>query len=58
LNRARAAAARIREIQKRSQPDPEGWTVKDYINQLGGLFELLAALALERKALRGELRLH
>ncbi|MGH9627602.1 MAG: FitA-like ribbon-helix-helix domain-containing protein [Bryobacteraceae bacterium] len=26
------AAARIREIQKRTKPDPEGWTVKDYIN--------------------------
>ncbi len=29
---AQAAAARIREIQKRSKPDPEGWTIKDYIN--------------------------
>ncbi len=27
-----AAAARIREIQQRSRPDPEGWTVRDYIN--------------------------
>ncbi len=26
------AAARIIEIQNRSQPDPEGWTVQDYIN--------------------------
>ena len=26
------AAARILEIQKRSKPDPEGWTVHDYIN--------------------------
>ena len=26
------AAARILEIQKRSKPDPEGWTVQDYIN--------------------------
>jgi hypothetical protein len=33
FTRAQAAADRIREIQKRSQPDPEGWTVKDYINR-------------------------
>ena len=33
FRRAQAAAARIREIQKRSTPDPEGLTVKDYINQ-------------------------
>ena len=26
------AVARILEIQKRSKPDPEGWTVQDYIN--------------------------
>ena len=26
------AAAHILELQKRVQPDPEGWTVKDYIN--------------------------
>ena len=26
------AAERIREIQKRTKPDPEGWTVSDYIN--------------------------
>jgi hypothetical protein len=26
------AVARIREIQERSMPDPEGWTVRDYIN--------------------------
>lgn len=30
--RAQSAAARIREIQKRVKPDPEGWTIKDYIN--------------------------
>ena len=29
---AREAAARILEIQKRVTPDPEGWTVHDYIN--------------------------
>lgn len=32
FRRARAAAAHIREIQKRSKPDPEGWTVHDYID--------------------------
>lgn len=32
FQRAQAAAARIREIQKRSKPDPEGQTVHDYIN--------------------------
>lgn len=26
------AVARILELQKRVQPDPEGWTVRDYIN--------------------------
>jgi hypothetical protein len=26
------AAARILELQKRVKPDPEGWTVRDYIN--------------------------
>ena len=30
--RAGAAAARILEIQRRVKPDPEGWTVRDYIN--------------------------
>jgi predicted DNA-binding protein len=30
--RAQTAAARIREIQTRVKPDPEGWTIKDYIN--------------------------
>ena len=32
FQRAQAAAARILEIQQRSKPDPEGWTVHDYIN--------------------------
>jgi hypothetical protein len=31
LEKAQAAAARIREIQKRSMPDPDGWIVHDYI---------------------------
>ncbi len=30
--RRQAAAARIREISKNVKPDPEGWTVQDYIN--------------------------
>jgi hypothetical protein len=30
--RAVRAADRILEIQKRVKPDPEGWTVQDYIN--------------------------
>jgi predicted DNA-binding protein len=30
--RAQEAAARIRELQKHVEPDPEGCTVKDYIN--------------------------
>ncbi|HEX3745990.1 MAG TPA: hypothetical protein VHW09_18745 [Bryobacteraceae bacterium] len=29
---ALAAAARILELQKRVQPDPEGWTSRDYID--------------------------
>ena len=29
---AKDAVARILELQKRVKPDPEGWTVKDYIN--------------------------
>lgn len=29
---ARAAIARILEIQKRVKPDPDGWTIRDYIN--------------------------
>jgi hypothetical protein len=33
FKRAQAAAARIRAIQTRSKPDPEGLTVKDYIKQ-------------------------
>ena len=33
LQRAQAAADRIREIQQRSKPDPEGWTVLDYIHR-------------------------
>ena len=33
IRRARAAAVRIREIQTRSKPDPEGWTVHDYIDR-------------------------
>jgi hypothetical protein len=32
FNRARSAAERIREIRERSKPDPEGWTVRDYVN--------------------------
>lgn len=28
-----AAAARIREISSRTKPDPDGWTVQDYINR-------------------------
>ena len=31
-SRARAAADRIFAIQPRSQPDPEGWTIRDYID--------------------------
>ena len=27
------AAARILQLQKRVKPDPEGWTVHDYINR-------------------------
>jgi hypothetical protein len=30
--KAQAAAARILEIQKRVKPDPEGWTIRDYIH--------------------------
>ena len=30
--KAEVAAARILEIQKRVKPDPEGWTVRNYIN--------------------------
>jgi plasmid stability protein len=28
----REAADRILELQKRVKPDPEGWTIRDYIN--------------------------
>ncbi|MGA2182599.1 MAG: hypothetical protein ABSH47_06175 [Bryobacteraceae bacterium] len=30
---AREAAARIFQLQKRVKPDPEGWTVHDYIHR-------------------------
>ncbi len=30
--RRQAAAARIREISQRAKSDPEGWTVRDYID--------------------------
>jgi hypothetical protein len=29
----REAAARILQLQTRVKPDPEGWTVHDYINR-------------------------
>ena len=29
---AQEAVARILELQQHVKPDPEGWTVKDYIN--------------------------
>ena len=32
FHRVQEAAAHILELQKRVKPDPEGWTVKDYIN--------------------------
>ena len=31
LTEKQAAAQRILEIQKRVKPDPEGWTIRDYI---------------------------
>jgi plasmid stability protein len=31
--KSQAAAARILEIQKRVKPDPEGWTIHDYIDR-------------------------
>jgi hypothetical protein len=31
--RRQAAAARIREISQRAKPDPDGWTVQDYIDR-------------------------
>lgn len=30
--RARSAADRIFAIQERSRPDPDGWTIRDYID--------------------------
>lgn len=30
--RAQAAVSRILELQKRVKPDPEGWTIRDYID--------------------------
>jgi hypothetical protein len=30
--RAKAAVDRILEIQGRSKPDPDGWTIRDYID--------------------------
>lgn len=30
--KTRAAAEGILELQKSVQPDPEGWTIRDYIN--------------------------
>ena len=31
-SKTRAAAEGILEIQKRVKPDPEGWTIRDYID--------------------------
>ena len=31
--KAQAAASRILEIQRRVKPDPEGWTIRDYIDR-------------------------
>jgi hypothetical protein len=31
--KSQAAAARILEIQQRVNPDPEGWTIHDYIDR-------------------------
>jgi hypothetical protein len=31
-HKAEVAAARILEIQERVKPDPDGWTIRDYIN--------------------------
>lgn len=28
----REAAARMREIRERTRPDPDGWTLRDYID--------------------------
>jgi hypothetical protein len=30
--KAEAAVSRILELQKRVKPDPEGWTIRDYID--------------------------
>jgi hypothetical protein len=32
-NSPQEAASRILQLQKRVKPDPEGWTVHDYINR-------------------------
>ena len=32
LQRKQTAAATILELQKNVKPDPEGWTIRDYIN--------------------------
>jgi plasmid stability protein len=32
-SRSQAAASRILEIQQRVRPDPEGWTIHDYIDR-------------------------
>jgi hypothetical protein len=32
VHSAKEAVSRILELQKHVRPDPEGWTVKDYIN--------------------------
>lgn len=32
-NKAQLAITRILEIQKCVKPDPEGWTIRDYIDQ-------------------------
>jgi hypothetical protein len=32
LQKAQAAVSRILELQKRVKPDPEGWTIRDYID--------------------------
>ena len=38
------AAARILELQKRVKPDPEGWTIRDYINHDRGSWSLIPRL--------------
>ena len=32
LRSPKEAAARILELQKRVKPDPEGWTIRDYVD--------------------------